>query len=143
MIIKTTINELKPLVELMLKLWPNHQQEELEADTSLLITTNQFFLLKENNKYIGFAQCSIRNDYVEGCDTTPVGYLEAIYIEKEYRNKGYAKELVNAAMSWAKEKGCSQFASDCEATNIDSIAFHKAIGFEVTNTIVCFKKPIE
>ena len=34
---------------------------------------------------IGFAQCTLRNDYVEGSSSSPVGYLEGIYVKDEYR----------------------------------------------------------
>lgn len=36
---------------------------------------------------IGFAQCQLRCDYVEGTKTTPVGYLEGIFIKDGYRRK--------------------------------------------------------
>ncbi len=39
---------------------------------------------------IGFAQCGLRHDYVEGAITSPVGYLERIFIREEYRKNGYA-----------------------------------------------------
>ena len=44
--------------------------------------------------------------------------------------------------NWAKDKGCTEFASDCELTNEDSIRFHTALGFEEANRIMCFRKGI-
>ena len=63
-------------------------------------------------------------------------------IKDEYRNSGFAKELLQECEKWAKEKGCQEFASDCELTNITSLKFHLAVGFEETNRIICFKKKI-
>ncbi|MDE7317399.1 MAG: GNAT family N-acetyltransferase [Helicobacter sp.] len=100
----------------------------------------QFFLKFENNTPVGFAQCSLRYDYVEGTETTPVGYLEGIFVKEEFRNRGYAKKLLAACETWAKEKGCKEFASDCEIDNIDSFCFHKAMNFTESNRIICFKK---
>ena len=82
----------------------------------------------------------MRTDYVEGTESSPVGYLEGIFVKEEYRKNGYAKELLFACEKWAKEIGCSEFASDCEADNMDSFKFHMAMGFDKANRIICFKK---
>lgn len=96
-----------------------------------------------DDKKIGFAQCQLRHDYVEGTKTTPVGYLEGIFIREEYRKQGYAKKLLFKCEEWAKEQGCSEFASDCELENGISIEFHIKMGFEEANRIVCFKKQLK
>lgn len=67
---------------------------------------------------IGFAQCQLRCGYVEGTKTTPVGYLEGIFIKDGYRRKGYTKEFLTECEAWAKCNGCQEFASDCETDNI-------------------------
>ena len=90
----------------------------------------------------GFAQCQLRYDYVEGTKTTPVGYLEGIFIKDGYRNKGYAKELLLECEAWAKYNGCQEFASDCEIDNINSLHFHKAMNFTEANRIICFIKAL-
>ena len=96
----------------------------------------------ENDIPIGFAQCQLRYDYVEGTRTSPVGYLEGIFIKEGYRNKGYAKELLAECEAWAKCKGCQEFASDCEIDNIDSFQYHKAMNFTEANRIICFTKTL-
>lgn len=96
----------------------------------------------ENDIPIGFAQCQLRYDYVEGAKTSPVGYLEGIFIKEGYRNKGYAKELLAECEVWAKGNGCQEFASDCEIDNIDSVQFHKAMNFTEANRIICFTKKL-
>ena len=50
---------------------------------------SQFFLKYENDFPIGFAQCQLRYDYVEGTKSSPVGYLEGIFVKEGYRSKGY------------------------------------------------------
>ena len=80
---------------------------------------------------------------MEGTKTTPVGYLEGIFIREEYRKQGYAKKLLSKCEEWAKEQGCSEFASDCELENEISIEFHIKMGFEEANRIVCFKKSLK
>ena len=53
-----------------------------------------------------------------------------------------AKELVKACEQWTKEKGCKEFASDCQLSNEESRRFHTAAGFDEVGEIVCFAKKI-
>lgn len=126
-------------------LWDSHSNKELFDEFSKILTKEnaQFFLKFANNEPIGFAQCSLRYDYVEGTKTTPVGYLEGIFVKEKYRNKGYAKELLAACEKWAKDKGCKEFASDCEINNIKSFSFHRAMNFTEANRIICFTKRLQ
>ena len=89
---------------------------------------------------MGFAQCQLRRDYVEGCDTTPVGYLEGVFVEEPHRRRGAARALVDACQDWARQQGCREFASDCELDNTGSLRFHLGVGFEEANRIICFTK---
>jgi aminoglycoside 6'-N-acetyltransferase I len=69
-----------------------------------------------------------------------VGYLEGIYVAENCRGRGYARELLAACEIWAKEKGCREFASDCELNNTQSLNFHLKLGFSEANRIICFTK---
>lgn len=144
MIRKAGKQDLEILANLAVLMWDNHSVSELFADFSEIISKgkSQFFLKYENDISIGFAQCQLRYDYVEGTRTSPVGYLEGIFIKEGYRNKGYAKELLAECEAWAKCKGCQEFASDCEIDNIDSFQFHKAMNFTEANRIICFTKTL-
>lgn len=129
-------------------LWPHAAYEELYDGFVTMISSSNgnCFLCREERAvdgYCGFVQVSLRTDYVEGSNSSPVGYIEGIYITEAYRKQGIAKRLIQAAESWAKEKGCKELASDCELENQLSIDFHNKIGFEEANRIVCFIKPIE
>ena len=125
-------------------MWNDKKVDELERGFLEIINNEgaACFIHYLNEKAIGFAQCQLRIDYVEGTHSSPIGYLEGIYIDKEYRNNGYAKELLYCCEQWAKDKKCVEFASDCELTNEDSWNFHMSMGFEEANRIICFKKNI-
>ena len=116
----------------------------LIKDFCHLITSEDIplYLYIKNNVAVGFAQCQLRRDYVEGIETSPVGYLEGVYVEPYYRKRGYGKVLVKACEDWAKSKGCIEFASDCELHNTDSLAFHLHTGFAEANRIICFTKKL-
>ena len=125
-------------------LFAGSKKEDLHREfTGFLDDEDVCLLVKEvEGKIVGFAQVGLRRDYVEGCESSPVGYLEGIYIKEDFRNKGFARELLKSAEVWAKEKGCKEFASDCELKNTESLAFHLSVGFKEQNRIICFKKNI-
>lgn len=141
---KATQIDLTILTNLAQQLWPHHTVEELKDEFSDIIEKDDaaFFLAYEEKVAVGFAQCQLRYDYVEGTSSTPVGYLEGIYIKEEYRKMGFAKKLLADCEAWAKEKGCKEFASDCELENGDSLQFHLGVGFMEANRIICFTKKI-
>lgn len=141
MIRRGEISDLKILAGLALKLWPDHEQAELEAELAQILGQEDaaFFLAEPAE---GFAQCQLRRDYVEGTDSSPVGYLEGIFVEDSCRRKGLARELLRACENWAREQGCREFASDCELINTQSQHFHRALGFQEANRIVCFTKKL-
>ena len=99
-------------------------------------------IFRTGGEAAGFAQCQLRHDYVEGTETSPVGYLEGIYVREADRGKGIARRLLRACENWAKEQGCTEFASDCELTNIEGQGFHRAVGFEEANRIVAYVRKI-
>lgn len=144
MVRKAGKQDLEILANLAVLMWDSHSVSELIAEFSEIISKgkSKFFLKYENDIPIGFAQCQLRYDYVEGTKTSPVGYLEGIFIKDGYRNKGYAKELLSECEAWAKHNGCQEFASDCEIDNIDSFRFHKSMNFTEANRIICFTKPL-
>lgn len=144
MVRMATQNDSRILAEMAVQMWDNQTAEELEAEfiETLNGETSVFFIKFENNTAVGFAQCNLRTDYVEGTESSPVGYLEGIFVKESYRHKGYAGELLVACEKWAKNMGCKEFASDCELSNISSLKFHIAMGFDETNRIICFKKNI-
>ncbi len=135
------IVELTPLVK---QLWPEHPAEELTKILEAYIggAESAVFAEYRNGKPIGAALCCLRHDYVEGCETSPVGYLEGIFVCEAFRTQGVARTLCRECECWAKEKGCTEFASDCELTNTDSLHFHLSIGFMEENRIICFRKMI-
>ena len=125
---------------LMVQLWPHHNHSEMEAEVREYMQQDDaaFFLAEDQ----GFAQCQLRYDYVEGTESSPVGYLEAIYVAERCRHQRIARKLLTACENWAKEKGCVEFASDCELTNTQSLKFHLGVGFAEANRIICFVKKL-
>lgn len=132
--------DLDALTDLGIGLWPHHQWQALRADFAETMAKSDaaFFLACHGLEAVGFAQCGLRRDYVEGTSTSPVGYLEGIFVEPAHRNRGLAKALLDACRDWAREQGCREFASDCELDNLESLRFHLAMGFREAGRIICF-----
>ena len=143
-ITKATKEDALTVAKLAIQMWEDNVLEELAAELAEIIDSSEaaVFLGIADGQAIGFAQCQLRHDYVEGTETSPVGYLEGIFIEATYRRKGFAKQLLSACEEWAKEQGCSEFASDCELINTESLQFHLSLGFEEANRVICFKKKL-
>ena len=129
---------------LALRLWPEHVYEELRQEMGEILSQPDaaFFLAFDGETPVGFAQCQLRRDYVEGTESSPVGYLEGIFVEETYRRQGVARALLAACENWAGERGCSEFASDCELSNAESLCFHLRVGFLEANRIICFTKKL-
>ncbi len=136
--------DLDTVTRLALALWPEHEWDELWQEMADIMAKSEaaFFLLEEGDEAKGFAQCQLRHDYVQGSQSSPVGYLEGIYVSPELRGRGGAKMLLKACESWAASWGCTEFASDCELHNTGSLAFHLKAGFEEAGRIICFIKKL-
>ena len=87
----------------------------------------------------GFVEIGSRN-YAEGCETTPVAYLEGWYVDSDVRRTGLGTNLLKAAESWALAHGFSEIASDTELDNDVSLQAHTRLGFEEVERQICFKK---
>lgn len=136
--------DLEILAQFAVQVWENNSVEDLAEEFSKMIENKDSvcFLAYEDEKAVGFAQCQMRYDYVEGTEGSPVGYLEGIFVREECRHKGYAKMLLEACEKWTLSKGIKEFASDCELDNDVSLKFHLNVGFEEANRIICFTKKL-
>lgn len=88
---------------------------------------------------LGFVELSIRA-YAEDCITDRVAYLEGWYVVPEARRRGVGAALVNASEDWARAQGCTEFGSDALLDNDVSAVAHRALGFDETVQIRCFRK---
>ena len=142
MIQRATEHDTEVLAGLALLLWDNHDVAELREEFAEILKSEESacFLAYEAGVPVGFAQCQLRHDYVEGTDSSPVGYLEGVYVLEQYRRRSVARSLLAACEAWAAGKGCTEFASDCELHNTDSLRFHLGCGFHEANRIICLTK---
>lgn len=128
-------------------LWPSGGDHGAhEEDVALLLAqpgdTVNLIARDDSGAPAGFAEASLRHDYVNGCDTSPVAFLEGIYVAPTRRRQGVARALVAAVQAWALAQGCTELASDAALDNLGSHTMHNALGFTETQRVVYFRKAL-
>jgi aminoglycoside 6'-N-acetyltransferase I len=91
---------------------------------------------------VGFVEASTRVDYVNGTNSSPVAFLEGLYVEPASRGNGVARALVAAVEGWATAQGLTELASDSPLENVSAHAAHRALGFEETERVVYFRRAL-
>lgn len=128
------------------QLWPELDVEGHRAEIRKALTEPDrlvaFLCLDAAGRAVALAEASIRSDYVNGCETSPVAFLEGIIVDPAVRRQGAAALLVAAVSDWARGRGLSELASDAELHNTVSHAMHAALGFEETERVVYFRRPL-
>jgi aminoglycoside 6'-N-acetyltransferase I len=125
------------------RMWDASEEDLAEEFASLADNPETtVFVARLDGQTVAFAQCQLRHDYVEGTKTSPVGYLEGVFTAEPQRRKGLAAALLAACEDWARDCGCTEFASDCELGNTESQEFHQAVGFEEASRLVAYVRKI-
>jgi aminoglycoside 6'-N-acetyltransferase I len=141
-IVKARDIHIENITQLALLLWPSEDYDELQREMTRYQedSTAELFVCETDDQVVGFAHVQLRFDYVEGTRTTPVGYLEGIYVKEAYRKRGIARKLVEVCEDWSRFMNATEFASDVALHNTTSAAFHEKIGFKEANRIICYTK---
>ena len=132
-------------LDLRLQLWPHHTADELAKDLDQMLAdpdSANFVARNAAGIPIGFIEALVRRDYVNGCETSPVGFVEGLFVVEAQRRRGVARALVGQVAAWAKQRGLTELGSDALLDNTLSHAAHKAIGFEETERVVYFRKAL-
>jgi aminoglycoside 6'-N-acetyltransferase I len=123
-------------------LWPEAPLEYLARDLDDLLADDDtaiFMAFNENGQPVGFIEASLRS-YAEGCESSPVGYIEAWFVGELVRGQSLGRDLVHTAEQWARARGCSEMASDTWLENEGSIAAHQKLGYHEADRLVHFVK---
>ena len=130
-------------LELRCDLWPHLSHAAHAAELAALRQRSYagFLALSSDQDVLGFAEVSLRRDYVNGCISSPVGFLEGIYVRPLARRKGVARSLCRAAEAWVRSQGCSEFASDADIGNEVSHKMHRSLGSGKPSAWCSFERP--
>ena len=106
-----------------------------------LDTAPVFVAAHPDEHLCGMVEVSIRTSAF-GCTTDRVGYLEAWYVEPDWRRGGIGRALVERAEAWARSQGCTEMASDTTPRYVLSPAAHEALGYRVVKRKTHFRKSL-
>ncbi|QXT38147.1 aminoglycoside 6'-N-acetyltransferase [Gymnodinialimonas ceratoperidinii] len=129
-------------VELRVLLWPGDTLDVHRAEVTDMLQRSDavaFLSVDETAGLQGFAEAALRRDHVNGCETSPVGYLEGLFVRSDLRGAGIGMALTDRVRDWAVGQGCSELASDVDLDNRVSQSFHEAAGFEETERVVYYR----
>lgn len=123
-------------------LWPDGSDAEYEEEMAEFVAAPdryaQYMACAEDGEPIGLAEASLRSDYVNGTETSPVAFLEGLYVVPASRRQGVARALLLSISDWARARGCTELASDTQLENTLSQTVHSRLGFTETERVVYF-----
>jgi aminoglycoside 6'-N-acetyltransferase I len=125
-------------------LWPDFKLAQMQKEMAEILADPKvtvFLLARPDGSLGGFIEVSLR-PWADGCESSPVGYIEAWYVDPDLRRQRAGAALVETAEAWARAQGCSEMASDCELWNEVSYLAHRALGYEETLRIIEFRKSL-
>lgn len=129
-------------------LWPDATAAEHARDVMPLLTGKPAGTLpavvlvaeQQDGPIVGFIEVGLRS-HADGCDPShAVGFVEGWYVAASHRGRKIGARLLQEAEEWARTQGCDEMASDTWVDNLDSQRVHEALGFEVVDRCVNYRK---
>ncbi len=121
-------------------LWPESDDNDAERWLSRADAVT-FTAEDAPGELIGFVEAGERA-YADGCNSSPVLFLEGWYVDSLARRRGIGGELLRAAEDWARARNLTECASDALLDNAAAIAVHASAGFHEVERSVKFRKPL-
>jgi len=138
MIREATENDFDEWLRMRVLLYPERDSQRLLSEIKTIFTRRtilgelDYHILvheEERNKLSGFIETSIRKQ-LQGYQTSPVGYIESLYVVPINRRNGIARQLVAFSEKWIRSQNCNQFFVDTDPGYLDAIQFYKSVGFK-------------
>ena len=144
------LSDLDQLVPLCKALWPESSGEEHAQELRLILGDKAAFALTmpfiifvaeaNDGTLVGFLEVDLRS-HADGCNPSrPVGYIEGWYVTENHRQCGVGRKLLEKAEDWARSQRCVEMASDALIDNELSQRAHEALGYEVVDRCVHYRK---
>jgi aminoglycoside 6'-N-acetyltransferase I len=142
---RLTVADAAGWLEMRAALFPGEDRVELAAEIGPMLADDRqaaFAAVTADGTFVGFIEVGERS-FAEGCLTSPVAYVEALWVDEGMRRRGVARALVEASKAWARDMGYRELGSDARIDNTVSHEAHRRMGFEETERIVTFRMTLE
>jgi aminoglycoside 6'-N-acetyltransferase I len=141
--------DLEAVTGLCAELWPAEPVAGHEAHMASILSGKPassmplvVAMAEIGSEVVGFIEVGLRS-HADGCDERqPVGYIEGWYVKPRYQRRGVGRALMAAAEEWARAQGARELGSDTWLDNDPSQRAHEALGFEVVDRCVNFRKSL-
>jgi aminoglycoside 6'-N-acetyltransferase I len=143
-------SEVGEIAEMCFLLWPDSPVEEHQRDVEVSIVSGMSGTMPtavlvaegEDGELVGFVEVDLRS-HADGCDVSqPVGFVEGWFVREAARGRGIGGALRRAAEEWARQRGCREMGSDTWVDHEVSQKAHEALGFEIVDRCVHFRKAL-
>jgi aminoglycoside 6'-N-acetyltransferase I len=131
--------DMEEWLRMRMVLWPGDRLSRYQDEMQAILANLQEYISFVAERLGAFLEASLRR-YADGCDSSPVGYIEGWYVDPDLRRLGVGRRLVQAAEEWAVDRGCQEMGSDCELENQLSWSAHLALGYREAERLIHFCK---
>lgn len=134
--------DIDELLRMVGALFPGLADEDDDTRSTVARSDAAFFVLqRDSGRLGGYVQVGERS-IVDGCTTSPAGYIEAWYVDPDLRRTGVGRALLDAAEAWARARGLREMGSDALLPNEISHAAHRRSGYEEVDRVITYRKNI-
>jgi aminoglycoside 6'-N-acetyltransferase I len=142
-------SDLEAVTQLAAALWPEAPGAEHRDHAAAILAGTPpstlplaLFVAEVDREAVGFIEVGLRS-HADGCDARqPVAYIEGWYVLPGYQRQGVGRALMTAAEDWSRSQGARELASDTWIDEEPSQRAHAALGFEVVDRCVHFRKTL-
>ncbi len=144
------ISDQQELARMRTLLWPDASMEAHRRELDAILRSRMNGTLpmavlvaqSQDGTLAGFLEVGLRS-HADGCEPTrPVGFVEGWFVRETSRKQGIGRALMRSAEEWSRRQGCLEMASDTWIDDERSISAHQALGFEVADRCVHFRKSL-
>jgi aminoglycoside 6'-N-acetyltransferase I len=144
------ISDQHELARMRTLLWPDASLEEHRRELDAILRSRMNGTLpmavlvaqSQDGTLAGFLEVGLRS-HADGCEPArPVGFVEGWFVRETSRKQGIGRALMRSAEEWSRRQGCLEMASDTWVDDERSISAHQALGFEVADRCVHFRKSL-
>ena len=128
-----TKNDLPSLLELYIQLSENNKNITLEKSKEIWIKQIQenpnikYFGAVENGKVVSTCYCVIIPNLTNFCQ--PICFVENVVTDKNYRNQGLGKKVIDKAIETAKKNNCYKVILLSGIARKEALQFYENLGF--------------